>query len=910
LATLFPSAVLDEYFDDIGRDYSKYQADPVGFGEEILGETYTDELKEILCSVRDNEITVARSCNAPGKTFVASTVAIWFKKAFSNSKVYTAAAPPIENLQRLLWGEINSKVQNHPNLFYSDKISNLHIESSPVSFITGVTIPTSGTSAQREARFCVDADELFEMNDGSLVKYCDLVGRTVPVVSVDENFDRKWSFAEFFNNGVEFIYEIEFEDGSSIRRTGTHPLYCGWNIIRDMRTHNGAHVKGRIRVCEEGWRNVAEIKTGMAVLCPEDTGFNFGCKEYNEDLIKFIAYMLGDGFFGGEGQNRLIFTKGECPQKAEFLEILKDIEAKYTISDLDKYSWACIQTTDKRLIDFTKECGLFGKRSESKFIPEFIFGLRKEYVALFLSRLFSTDGWACLTNKAEIGYCSKSKQLIFDVQRLLNRFGIRAKVVSKFVQWDHENEKRSGIYWNVFIWNAFDIIKFYDEIGIYGKEDAINQCYEYSINRKTYANWKFEKHNYRWKKVYSIRALGNAPTVGVHVPGNHTYLTSVVDHNSGKHAPNLLFVLDEGDAIPDEVYKGIESCLSGGGVVRLLVLFNPRAEVGPVYRMERNNTAKVIHLSAFNHPNVITGDDVFPGAVTRSKTIQRIHEWCRPWVEGDKSDQTFELPPYLVGQITKKTSGFEEYPPLKAGKYVIQNPAFSYMVLGEYPAQSSRQLISREWVSLARSRWDAYVAIHGEVPPDGTTAVVGFDVAEDGVDYNVLCFRYGGFVPRLIKWQGLRDILENADKAYVETKSKNVEYVAVDATGIGSGVAPQIRRRGGSSVPVKFANSSKCSVDEGDFRNLRDELYWKLRDWLHRDPGAMLPPDEDLLEEILTIKYDVYNGKIEMMPKSIRKDDERGNNQTMKSLLKRSPDSLEALVCSLYVPELLFPELL
>ena len=47
---------------------------------------------------------------------------------------------------------------------------------------------------------------------------------------------------------------------------------------------------------------------------------------------------------------------------------------------------------------------------------------------------------------------------------------------------------------------------------------------------------------------------------------------------SGKHAPYLFFIIDEGDAVPDEVYKGIESCISGGHT-RVLVMFNPRGRI-------------------------------------------------------------------------------------------------------------------------------------------------------------------------------------------------------------------------------------------------------------------------------------------------------------------------------------------
>jgi len=47
-----------------GEDYSKYQDNPVGFCEEILKETLTDDVKVLMESVRDNPITVAKSANA------------------------------------------------------------------------------------------------------------------------------------------------------------------------------------------------------------------------------------------------------------------------------------------------------------------------------------------------------------------------------------------------------------------------------------------------------------------------------------------------------------------------------------------------------------------------------------------------------------------------------------------------------------------------------------------------------------------------------------------------------------------------------------------------------------------------------------------------------------------------------
>ena len=518
---IVPNALARDLLDALkppDEQFIQYQNDPVGFGVEVLGETYTPNVQALMESVRDHPFTLARSGNATGKTHAAARIGVWFYRAFPGAQVFTAAAPPASNLEKLLWGEIGGIVEQHPNVFQGDEMRRLHIARGPQSFITGVTIPTSGTDAQREAKF------------------------------------------------------------------------------------------------------------------------------------------------------------------------------------------------------------------------------------------------------------------------------------------------------------------------------------------------------------------------------------------SGKHAPYLLFILDEGDAIPDEVYRGIESCMSGGHA-RLLIMFNPRAESGAAYRMERDGRANVVELSALNHPNVTTGEDHIPGAVTRAVTVRRINEWCRPLAGSEEPDgESFELPGFLEGETAESQAGFE-YPPLIPGFYKIIEPQFSYMVLGRYPSKGAAQLISREWISRARSRWDSYVSEHGEIPPSGTFGIMGLDVAELGQDSNAACSRFGGFVARMETWGGV-DVLITGDRAADLAKRKNTRRVMVDATGVGAGVAPEIKRQGIPAFGVKVANKTTLTTDLGEFQLLRDELWWACREWLRTDPGAMLPPDEMLLEELITPTYEVENGRVRVMKKA-----------TMRELLKRSPDRADALTLTFFEPDLLFPRL-
>lgn len=456
-----------------GNAYGQYQDDPVGFGEDVLGEAYTNEIETLMNSVRDHVITVAISSNAVGKTHAAARIGVWFYKVFLDSQVFTGAAPPESNLKKLLWGEIGSLTEEHADLFKTDNTKSLHIERSAQSFITGVTIPLSGTEAQREAKF------------------------------------------------------------------------------------------------------------------------------------------------------------------------------------------------------------------------------------------------------------------------------------------------------------------------------------------------------------------------------------------SGKHAPHLMFIIDEGDAVPDEVYRGIESCISGGHA-RLLIMFNPRAEVN------------------------------------RETTVRRINEWCRPLTDDEQPDsECFELPRFLEGAVAKSQSG-KEYPALIPGFYKIMEPAFSYMVLGQYPAKGSNQLISKEWIARARDRWDNYVKANGETPPKYTYGVMGLDIGEFGADSNVACCRYGGFIERLIAWGGI-DTVSTGDRALREYQSRRISNVNVDATGIGAGVAPHLQRKGCSASAVKVASSPTETTELGEFYILRDQLWWACREWLRSDPEAMLPPDEQLLEELATPTYDIVNGKIRVMRKDL-----------MRELLKRSPDRADALCLTFY----------
>lgn len=128
---------------------------------------------------------------------------------------------------------------------------------------------------------------------------------------------------------------------------------------------------------------------------------------------------------------------------------------------------------------------LIGATAATKVLPEAIFVLPKKQLALFLNRLFSCDGTAYVTNSGGksfpvIAYASVSELLIKQVQHLLTRFGIVTTV----------RQKKSRLKGKIFpsfeleIHGRIELLKFCDEIGIFGKEAAVDRVREEVIKHR------------------------------------------------------------------------------------------------------------------------------------------------------------------------------------------------------------------------------------------------------------------------------------------------------------------------------------------------------------------------------------------------------------------------------------------
>ncbi len=399
---------------------------------------------------------------------------------------------------------------------------------------------------------------------------------------------------------------------------------------------------------------------------------------------------------------------------------------------------------------------------------------------------------------------------------------------------------------------------------------------------------------------------------------------------SGSHSRHLLFIFDEGDAIEDFAFNGADGCMSGG-LARMLIMFNPRRKAGAAYRKIKDGKASVVRLNVFNHPNVVTGEAVIPGACDRETTVRRINEWTEPLGAGVREDLpgVFRVPEFLVGSVAADDAG-KDYLPLRAGHRRVTDARFSYMVLGEYPPEGSNQLISEVWVDNARVRWDAWRMSHGGAepesvpPPEGVQPIMGQDVADEGDDLNASVSRYGGWVSMPETWRGV-DPAASGVRGGEKYHRLRAKALCVDGNGLGAGTVGAARgvyrwrcsnpecgwdQEGAANaylhscprcgwepvrkvatfvVKVMTAESPTERVrdlgrDLGEFNKLRDQLAWMVREWLRTDPGAMLPPCKRLTDAMLCIEYREDRGKMRVSSK----DD-------MRKALGYSPDEWDAL---------------
>ncbi len=317
---------------------------------------------------------------------------------------------------------------------------------------------------------CLSFDSEIVTTDGSIRTIEEIYkNKSDEIFTLDNDYRfRETSIENFIDDGEKPVFKVQTKLGRKVETTISHPF-----------------------LTINGWKKLSELKAGEKIAVPRKLNI-FGEKSWRECDVKILAYLLGDGCLT---KKSIEFTVANETLKDDFIKAVNefgDVEAVKCNSENRTFTLRVRKTGGRsnkqnNLTSWLKSLKIWGCNSHRKFIPQEVFTLRKDLISLFLNRLFSTDGWASIlkSGQVQIGFGSVSEKMIRQIQHLLLRFGVIAKLKRRSVK--YKDTRRNA--WQLDITDAVSIKTFLDEIGILGKEKvskeilALLETKKYQTNR-------------------------------------------------------------------------------------------------------------------------------------------------------------------------------------------------------------------------------------------------------------------------------------------------------------------------------------------------------------------------------------------------------------------------------------------
>jgi replicative DNA helicase len=301
---------------------------------------------------------------------------------------------------------------------------------------------------------CLAFDSEILLCDGSMATIEEIYQRRqAKLLTLGDDFKFKTiSPSDFVDDGIKPVYRVVTRLGRQIETTLSHPF-----------------------LTVDGWQPLHKLSAGARIAVPRTLNV-FGDETMRECEVKLLAYLIGDGCLTNSAP---VFTVGKAALRDDFTRAVAEfggVEVVQANSANRTFSLRIRRSKNNRakinpVTNWLRALGLMRLKSHAKFVPANVFRLRRPLAALFLNRLFATDGWTKLlaSGQAQIGFATTSERLARQVQHLLLRFGIIASLKKRAVK--YKGERRAA--WQLDITDALSIEKFIAEIGIHGKETAL-----------------------------------------------------------------------------------------------------------------------------------------------------------------------------------------------------------------------------------------------------------------------------------------------------------------------------------------------------------------------------------------------------------------------------------------------------
>lgn len=305
----------------------------------------------------------------------------------------------------------------------------------------------------------------------------------------------------------------------------------------------------------------------------------------------------------------------------------------------------------------------------------------------------------------------------------------------------------------------------------------------------------------------------------------------------GFHAEHMLIITEETPGIHQAVMTAFENTCTGDHNLRL-AFGNPDHEEDALHKFCTKGNVVHVRISSLDHPNVVTGKTLIPGAVSKRNIEERREE------------------------------------------YGEDSPIYRSRVRGICPTEASTALIKRVWCRAAVENYAKEDFRKG-------LAALGVDVAnspkgDQGAiarGIGAVCLEVEAFPCPDANKLGFRVALE------MGAHSVDEQNVGVDGIGVGAGTVNELSRLR-YSVRALLGSAAAIQVEgqTEQFGNLRAQMHWKARqDLQHGKIG--LPDDEELILDLTTPLWFIRNGKIWVESK-----------EEIKKRLGRSPNKGDAFI--------------
>jgi replicative DNA helicase len=315
----------------------------------------------------------------------------------------------------------------------------------------GVEQRTDKKPVMSDLRECVTGDTLVVLADGRRVPIRDLVGTQPRVLAVDEQHkvvaaesDKVWSV------GVKPIKQVSLASGRTLRATGKHKVLTG-----------------------KGWLTIDEMSVGDRVAVARRLPVESNGASWPDHELLLLAHLIGDGSY--LKHQPLRYTTASEENSAAVREAAEALGSTVTRHE-GRGNWHQLVISGngdrwhaRGVGAWLKRLGIFGQRSHEKRIPQEVFTLPDDQVALFLQHLWATDGCIHVRERGKgsdrVYFATCSQALALDVAALLMRFGIVARLRSVT-----QNGGRSQ--YTVDVSGAEQQRTFISEIGAFGPRTA------------------------------------------------------------------------------------------------------------------------------------------------------------------------------------------------------------------------------------------------------------------------------------------------------------------------------------------------------------------------------------------------------------------------------------------------------